>query len=207
MNASEEIVTVVRNSSRDHHKYVNPFLANTLWFAAAAQCACKVFGPATFNKRLTSSNLDLLKLTIDRFILFYNGMENLKGKLARIEAGLKSLMASGDVHREHRQQPARSSEVDAARGSGVLQNTTDAQSAPHAINTTSNTNSLLPLVPGMIPNGWTGDPRWPSFVPDMCDFMQPLIMADGQNYLATDSVDFSPFGLEELLMAGIDHHI
>ncbi|KAG7294603.1 hypothetical protein NEMBOFW57_004679 [Staphylotrichum longicolle] len=95
MDASAEIVALVRHSARDHHRYVNPFLVNTLWFAAAAQCACKVFGPATFSKRLAASNLDLLKLVIDRFVAFWGGMENLQGRLERIESSLQGLMVAG----------------------------------------------------------------------------------------------------------------
>lgn len=94
MNAADEIVAVVRNSATHHYRHVNPFLTNTLWFAAAAQCSCRVFGPPSLSKqrRLADSNLELLRLTIDRFIDFWGSTESLKDKLARMESGLKSLM-------------------------------------------------------------------------------------------------------------------
>jgi hypothetical protein len=94
LNAAEEIVKIVRNSNPRHYRHVNPFLVNTLWFAAAAQCSCRVFGPTSLTRqhRLAGSNLDLLQLTIDRFISFWGSTEKLKAKLARLERGLATLM-------------------------------------------------------------------------------------------------------------------
>ncbi|KAK4226601.1 hypothetical protein QBC38DRAFT_545867 [Podospora fimiseda] len=102
MNAADEIVTVVRNSSRDHHRYVNPFLVNTVWFSAAVQIACRVFGPKSFNPRLAESNLDLIRLTMERYVQFWGGMESLKQKLERIENALASLMISKEEEEKGR---------------------------------------------------------------------------------------------------------
>ncbi|OIW27061.1 hypothetical protein CONLIGDRAFT_656283 [Coniochaeta ligniaria NRRL 30616] len=202
MSASDEIVLVVRNSSTDHYKYVNPFLANTLWFAAAAQCACKVFGPPSFNKRLTASNLDLLKLTIDRFISFWNGTENLREKLARIEAGLKNLMASADGNgaagssARRERQPARSGLEDVSKMPAAVQNPSDSEASVQF--------SMQPesLLLGVASNGWA-DPSSSAFVPD---FTQAFSVA-GQNFFSGDPMDVSPFGLEELLMNNMVHHM
>ncbi|KAH8904819.1 hypothetical protein BR93DRAFT_882487 [Coniochaeta sp. PMI_546] len=207
MSASDEIVLVVRNSSRDHYKYVNPFLSNSLWFSAAAQTACKVFGPPSFNKRLTGSNLDLLKLTIDRFISFWNSTENLKGKLARIEVGLKNLMASADgsgapdsLASRQEKPPAQSGVEDRLKRSAVVSNAADpgatVQFPMHAPDS---------LLLGVAANGWP-DPSTSAFVPDLSDFTQPFNMG-GQNFFSGDPMDVSPFGLEELLMANMVQHM
>ncbi|KAK5655504.1 hypothetical protein OQA88_5775 [Cercophora sp. LCS_1] len=191
MNASDEIVTVVRNSARDHYRYVNPFLANTLWFAAAAQCACKVFGPPSFNKRVTSSNLDLLKLTIDRFISFWGGMENLKGKLARIETGLQNLMMrpNGDSQeRQDRERQAVQHSVHTPNGAVMGQTPVDAAMGQQ------DGVGVPPLLSAVSPGAWT-DPRWSFFVPDLYGFTQQHA-AIGQEFYAADLVDFLPFGLE-----------
>jgi hypothetical protein len=92
MMAAENIVKIVRNSSRDHIKYVNPFLTNTLWFAAASQIACKVVGPSSRAGALAGSNYDLLALTIERYISFWCSTGILKPKLERIETALSNLM-------------------------------------------------------------------------------------------------------------------
>ena len=217
MSASDDIVLVVRNSSRDHYKYVNPFLANTLWFAAAAQCACKVFGPPSFNKRLTSSNLDLLKLTIDRFISFWNGTENLNRKLARIEVGLKNLMANADNpnpnHNLNHPAPDASTMSPSQRdkqtstttthtttkdGSGTHMGTASQASNAAALQHFSMHGSDSLLLSGMH-HPWGDPPAGGSFVPDLSDFAQPFAMSSG-GFFTGDPMDVSPFGLEELLM-------
>lgn len=213
MSASDEIVLVVRNSSRDHYKYVNPFLVNTLWFAAAAQCACKVFSPPSFNKRLTSSNLDLLKLTIDRFISFWNGTENLKGKLARIEVGLKSLMAtpdgngvvagsSGPSRGKDRMSAARNSMEDASERTTVVgQNSSSDPAQALQQFSMQGQDALLLGVPA---TGW-GDTGSSAFVPDLSAFAHTFGMA-GQGFFSGDAMDVSPYGLEELLMNSMVPH-
>lgn len=207
MSASDEIVLIVRNSSRDHYKYVNPFLTNTLWFGAATKCACKVFGPPSFNKRLIGSSLDLLKLTIDRFISFWNGMENLKGKLARIEVGLKNLMASADGNgaadssASRGEKPSTPNGVeDASKRSSVP---TDPSDSAAAVDFSMHGPESLML--GITPNGWA-DPSSSAFVPDLSGFAQPFSMA-GQNFFSGDPMDVSPFGLEELLMTNMVQHM
>lgn len=211
LSASNSIVTIVRNSPPTHHRHVNPFLANTLWFAAATQCACKVFGPPSFNKRLAASNLDLLKVAFERFVGFWGGAENLKGRLDRLETGLVGLMvgSGGDS----------GGNGNGVRGSGNPTTTSTADRGVMGTERTSGPVNTLPAVsrPGTVPvvgggvslHAWS-DARWPALVPDPTgtgihvaappvQFMMP-----GQDFLTVDHMDFSPFGLEELLMASID---
>ncbi|KAK3342130.1 hypothetical protein B0T25DRAFT_594390 [Lasiosphaeria hispida] len=187
MNASDEIITIVRSSARDHPRHVNPFLANTLWFAAAAQCACRVFGPPAFNRRLMGSNVDLLKLTIDHFVVFWGGMESLRGKLARIETRLQSLLA----------RPGE-------EAGGVVDLGGRAVVPIHDDGGGGAVQGAGPMLvgPGVPANGWA-DPRGPYFVPNLDDFTQQFTMA-GQNLYTSGSMDFSPFGMEELLMTSLD---
>ncbi|KAK0631379.1 fungal-specific transcription factor domain-containing protein [Immersiella caudata] len=201
MSASDEIVNVVRNSARDHYKYVNPFLANTLWFAAAAQCACKVFGPPSFNKRLVTSNLDLLKLTIDRYISFWGGMESLKGRLSRIETGLQSLMTTGPTQGggEGESQEGKIAAGDSG-GNGAAGSTgLDIPVDPGILPPNGAMAGSQPLLgmPSMGMNGWN-DQRWTSFQ-DFGDFSQQF-SATGQGFYPTDPLDFTPFGMEDLLV-------
>jgi hypothetical protein len=209
MNASDEICTVVRNSARDHYKFVNPFLANTLWFAAAAQCACRVFGPPTYNKRLTGSRLDLLKLTIDQYIHFWNGMDNLKNKLVRIEARLKNMMGPtlSNGPTEGRQQAPRADHL--LETSHLVSNNGNGGSEPVFaldVTTAGQTSMVLPPLPSdMTANGFLYANS--SFVPDTYSFTQSLGMAGQQDMFGmADPMILSPFGLEELLMAGMPQH-
>ncbi|KAK3987196.1 putative fungal-specific transcription factor [Cladorrhinum sp. PSN332] len=221
MNASDEIITVVRNSSRDHYRYVNPFLVNTIWFAAAVQCACRVFDPPVvpaFNKRLAGSNLDLLKLTMDRFVEFWGGMESLKGKLARIESGLVSLMGERGQRqdrgeREDRERRERDREVEINLGerravAGLVQMAIDTGNSGLAPGVLGS-NGGIGVNPLMVPAGGGASPVWPFAAPVpgdyLCDFTQPFAATAGQHFFGGgEPVDLSPFGLEEVLMAGMD---
>lgn len=97
MKASEDVITIERNSSGEHYKYTNPFMTNTLWIAAAAQISCRTFGPLSLNKQLADSNYELLCLNIDRSIIFWCGMNILKRKLTRAETSLKGLTAKQGI--------------------------------------------------------------------------------------------------------------
>jgi hypothetical protein len=241
MKAADEVVTAVRNSSADHHRYVNPFLVNTLWFAAAAQCACRVFGPPALDsgstygyfRRLAGSNLDLLKLAIGRFIDFWGGMENLKGKLDRLETGLLNLMArpagangggnghggggvnangnevgdGSDRQRDQQQQFLR--ERQAAEGLNDLSTSTS------AVPRVSTEPGVLAQPVGALSSSGAealldvhGGPThgWASFVPDLGDFSHQF-PTTGPNVYSAGPMDFSPFGLEELFMASIDSQL
>lgn len=228
MNASDEIVTVVRSSSRDHYRYVNPFLVNTLWFAAAVQCACRVFGPPSFNIRLAGSNLDLLKLTIDRFVEFWGGMESLKAKLARIETGLQNLMKEGAPERHHPGREGEEGERQGLRGAAasLVQMAVGSSSSSSSIGVNGTgvmassaqvsmgVSEQQPLLVGGAGGAGSGGGHggmaspWPgpafSVVPDyLCDFTQPFAMTS-HHFYGPDPMDLSPFGLEEVLMAGMD---
>lgn len=184
MKASEEIVTMVRVSSYEHHKYVNPFLANTLWFAAAAQIACTVFGPSSSNKMLAESNYELLALAIDQFITFWSSMDMLKPRLARIEASLKTLMAKEngqeDMRRENADSVARPSLADPAiaqyQGSAP-----DHQPLSEAVTAAMDPNTLL-------------------FAPILYDNPDPWGMAERQIFLE-DPGQFFPYGVDEFWMS------
>jgi len=226
---SNRICQIIRNSPPLHHRHVNPFLSNTLWFAAATQCAGKVFGPesVSFNKRVAASNLLLLKMVFEKFIGFWGGAENLLGRLDRLELGLVGLMRgdNGDVsgsgsgngngnasESDHGDRNRGDSEghQDGRRSGG---NTT---SNPNIIRTTDRTGLPPPTSLAETPLGGTAlhPPAWPerwSLVPDPSTGNGMAVAAPhiqflmpGQDFLAMDPMDFSPFGLEELLMASID---
>jgi hypothetical protein len=93
MKVPESMVSIIRNSSHEHVKYVNPCLTNALWFAAAAQAACQIVGPPSREKKLATSNYDLLELTIERGLSFWGSDDELKPRLARIAAAFKGLTA------------------------------------------------------------------------------------------------------------------
>lgn len=94
LDAADDIVAIIRNSSSDHIQYVNPYLASTIWLAAAAQVASHTFGPTVTNPKAVESNLDLLRLTFNRFVSFWNLSDTLQERLSTLESRLKSLLSN-----------------------------------------------------------------------------------------------------------------
>jgi hypothetical protein len=188
ISAADEIVSIIRNCSREHYKYVSPFLMNTVWFAGAAQCACKVYGPSSFDKRLLSSNIELLSLTIERFISFWDSTESLIGKLERMEAGLEDLVARSNDSRNvqnpirERQPTQNDDDFTSHDFSPIVPDSAAAQ--PQM---TLPDSSLLYADVNTMADGTS--------IPFLYDFTQPYAMTD-QNGLQ----DYFPYGLDELLI-------
>lgn len=221
-NAADEIVTAIRHSSKDHYKYVNPFLVNTVWFAAAAQCACKVFGPSTIDKRVAESSLVLLRLTVDRFINFWGSADTLKGKLARMEQGLRSLVArDNDSESRGNKSDAKSKAMSETQGQGHTKTFTAASAPTPGAATDPSQPSYTPtmtdtsLAPyGDTPateasNGYAPgiDPALTGAAPDYMsdyDFAQAMAMTDQTGFLSGGGTgsEYFPYGLDELLMYG-----
>jgi Fungal specific transcription factor domain len=202
INAADEIVTLIRNCSKEHYKYANPFLMNTIWFAGAAQCAIKVFGPSSFDKRVTESNLALLRLTIDRYIAFWQSAETLSAKLGRMEAGLKSLMGKENSSGKAAKEAPKEMQIPHSRA-GIENNSgfaftpsasdtlnpyhtpTSDQTLPHSALDATNDSMAIPFVP-----------------PGLNEFSDPFGMLDQTNPFLDGQVDYFPYGLEEILMYG-----
>jgi len=199
--ASDEIVRTIRSSAREHYKYVNPFLVNSVWFAASAQCARKVFGPA-HSRRTAESNLVLLRLTIDRYISFWGCLDTLQAKLDTMEAGLRCLTCQRDQEGGRRPAMGREGSDCAVEGRVSVEG-----------------------AGSRTPSGGVGDPRVVMLRPPdpsppqqgvqqqsletmgnagfhhQWDFQQPYAML-GPAFSADTFNDPFPFGLEELLMYG-----
>jgi hypothetical protein len=94
--AASEIVAIVRNCSRRHIHFVNPFLASTIWLAAAAQVVSKSFGPDLVDSRVAESNLDLLRMNLDAFVSIWGVSTTLQQKLTTLESKLKAF----NIHTE-----------------------------------------------------------------------------------------------------------
>jgi Fungal specific transcription factor domain/Fungal Zn(2)-Cys(6) binuclear cluster domain len=97
LDAANSIVNVVRSSSQNHVKHVNPCLANTIWLAAAAQVLCTVFGPEQTDRRVAESNLDLLRSTFKLYVSFWDLDPSLQERLDSLEASLQGLKSRKDA--------------------------------------------------------------------------------------------------------------
>ena len=115
LDAGSRIVSVVRNSSQVHVHYVNPFLANSIWFAAAAQVVSRLFGPASVDRRLAASNFDVLRWTLNLFTSFWGVCSTLKQKLEGLESRLDQVRRASEAEIIETGQASRSGFIDRAR--------------------------------------------------------------------------------------------
>lgn len=91
LDAADSILTIVSNSSIDHIKYVNPFLACTIWIAAAVELCHRVFGPPGTNRRLMQSNFDRLRSNYTQYVTYWQTPCSLLEKLNTLGPRLERL--------------------------------------------------------------------------------------------------------------------
>lgn len=114
--AADEIVLLVGRSYEEHYKYVNPFLANTIWLAGAVQLLYRELGSlSSAEKELTNSNLELLSMTYNRFVSYWNMASTLQKNLEVVESELEKIKAEAqksqssrrDMYQTHRSSAAK----------------------------------------------------------------------------------------------------
>lgn len=88
LGAASEIVKLVRGCAPKHVNYVNPFLASTIWLAAAAQVVSRAFSTSSADRRVAASNLDVLQMNLNAFVEIWGVSKNLQQKLVSLEARL-----------------------------------------------------------------------------------------------------------------------
>lgn len=183
MKSAEAIVSIVRNSDHSHFKSVNPFLNNTLWFAAAAQIACVVFGPSSYGRALLRSNYELLALTIDQFIEFWASIDILRPRLQKIESALRNLSQRGAAQQGGEEQyQSRPREIQNRRETMAQSRMTDNHSA---VSEGVDSNRNMPA----------GDTDILAFMPLFQDFDDMALLAQ-----QTGVDDFNlelPFGMDD----------
>jgi hypothetical protein len=113
--AASEIVTLARSCSPRHVNYVNPFLASTVWIAAAAQIVSKHTGPHLIDRRVAESNFDLLQTNLNAFVSTWGTPNALQQTLATLEGRLGSFgeRTSNPGQRQSRTAEQGSYSVDA----------------------------------------------------------------------------------------------
>jgi hypothetical protein len=63
LEAADEILSIVHQSSYDQIQHINTFLASTIWLASAALLVRKEFGPLGTNRSLVKSKCEVLNMT------------------------------------------------------------------------------------------------------------------------------------------------
>jgi len=88
--AADNILTIVHRSCDKHIQWINPFLASTIWLAAAVQLVRKEFGPSGTNRDLVKSKFDVLYITYQKCVSFWDIQTALQQNLESLEAQLQT---------------------------------------------------------------------------------------------------------------------
>ena len=107
ISMAEAISLIVRNSGPDHVHLVNPFLACTIWIAAAVFIAYKYLGIPSDGCQetpLVDSNIDLLKTNFHQFVQWWDMSDVLETKLSEIESELACMRRTGSATSNDLQQ-------------------------------------------------------------------------------------------------------
>ena len=91
--AADDILMIVSRSSSHHVQYVNPFLASTIWLAAAVQLVYKFFGSPGANKDLTESKFEVLRLNYMQFVEHWKTSTTLQSNLEILRKALDLIHA------------------------------------------------------------------------------------------------------------------
>ncbi|KAF5563766.1 fungal specific transcription factor [Fusarium phyllophilum] len=84
--SADNVLSIVNRSCEDHIRHINPFLASTIWLAAAVQMVRKQFGgPSTYNS-LIKARFDVLYLTCKQCVSFWGIQTAMQQNLETIEA-------------------------------------------------------------------------------------------------------------------------
>lgn len=99
LEAADETLSIVRRSCDDQFKYVNPFLASTIWFAGAIQLVHRhLRSSGATDRALTDSNSDFLRLSHQKFVSYWNLPVALRKNLEEVETMLQYLDVSKQQH-------------------------------------------------------------------------------------------------------------
>ncbi|PVH69791.1 hypothetical protein DL98DRAFT_438288 [Cadophora sp. DSE1049] len=91
--AADDILMIVSRSSSHHVYYVNPFLASTIWLAAAVQLVYGFFRPPGVNKDLTESKFEVLRLNYMQFVDHWKTSTTLQDNLEILRKSLDFIRA------------------------------------------------------------------------------------------------------------------
>lgn len=186
LDAANEIIAIIRTSSKEHVHYVNPLLANTVYLAAAAQVVYRIINPSAVNCRKVDSNIDLLRLTFNSYVSFWNVASALQDKLNTLETRLETIRARDIFSKTSKKEAGDDGPLEVPsvtlnqNSERVTTGPPALEQAEHRVRTGNSLLSVLPETP------WTFSQQ---------DFTDCTLFTGG-------SLGYLGFGLDELLTYG-----
>jgi hypothetical protein len=109
LDAADNILAIVHSSCGNHIKWINAYLASTIWLAAAIQLVHKEFGLRGMNKAPVKSKFDDLYMTYKKCASYWDiqtalqpNLESLESQLNTIREENKSPVEARTKTRDHR---------------------------------------------------------------------------------------------------------
>ncbi|EXJ82887.1 hypothetical protein A1O3_06703 [Capronia epimyces CBS 606.96] len=88
IEAADELLHIVSRSSEHHVRYVNPFLASTLWYGAVVHLGWKVLAPPHTNLDFIESKFAVMHMILTEFANFWDLPSTLQENLSGVEGKL-----------------------------------------------------------------------------------------------------------------------
>jgi hypothetical protein len=89
IEAAEDVLMIVTRSSDTSVRHLNPFLANTIWLAAAVFLSYRIFAPVGISEDLIESKVEVLRMNLGQYTKFWNIPSVLQRNLDFIEDRLE----------------------------------------------------------------------------------------------------------------------
>ncbi|EXJ90175.1 hypothetical protein A1O3_03244 [Capronia epimyces CBS 606.96] len=97
-DSANNVLGIINRSSPNHIRYVNPFMASTVWLAAAVQIVEANIGTPSKDKVIQDSKVEILRLTYEKHVRFWDTPRTLLHGLDALDAHLKSTISSRHVN-------------------------------------------------------------------------------------------------------------
>lgn len=105
--AADEVLRIVNRSCTDHVKYINPFLAYTIWLASAVQLVRRGLSPPGTDRSLTRSKFEVLHLAYKNCVEFWDIQTAVQRNLEQLEAQVEASQALVEGEEEQSTSLAR----------------------------------------------------------------------------------------------------
>ena len=197
--AANAILHVTNRSNPELHRYVNPFLVNTIWLAAAVQLLKReLFCATQTEKELITSNFEILRMSYDMFVEFWRSNDTAKRNLVALQGQLQTFQVK---HRNERKLAAAHVQPQSAPENTPYMNTQPArQTGQRSIVPQATANSLAQEPSMNAPHytdmtatsqqAWVADGSSSNL--SGMDLMQQL---DAQNFELLDPTFLDPFNM------------
>lgn len=105
--AADDLLIIVRNSSEDHIRYINPFLSSTIWLASAVLLVRSQFCRPEATRSVIKSRYELMHLAYKKCVDFWDMHTAVRQNLETLETQLEECQRPEQVTTRNRRGTSR----------------------------------------------------------------------------------------------------